>query len=195
MRVTEAARKPRLIAIGASAGGVAALSAVLAGLSGEVETPVLIVLHMLGQDMAPMISILSQRSGRAVLEALSGTRLENGVVYLAPGGYHVLAERDGSLSLSVDERVSHARPSIDVLFESVADAYAATAVGVLLTGSNADGARGLARLRKAGSYALVQDPSTAEYPVMPQAALDIAGADAVLPLDQLARKLNELCTP
>lgn len=192
--MAEPARKPRLIAIGASAGGVAALSAVLAGLSSDVETPILIVLHMLGQDMAPMMSILHQRSGRAVREALSGTQIEKGTIYLAPGGYHVLAERDGSLSLSVDARVSHARPSIDVLFESVADAYAATAIGVMLTGSNADGARGLARLREAGGYALIQDPASAEYPVMPQAAIDIAGADAVLPLNQLAQKLNELCT-
>lgn len=184
-----------VIAIGASAGGIAALSAVLGGLSEQLVTPILVVLHTQVHDMQPMISILAQRSGRAVREALSGTRVEKQAVYLAPGGYHVLAERDGSLSLSVDERVSHARPSIDVLFESVADAYADAAIGVLLTGSNADGARGLARLRQAGGYALVQEPATAEFPEMPQAALDIAGADAVLPLNQLAGRLNELCTP
>ncbi len=182
-----------VIAVGASAGGVAALSTLLGGISGKVRTAIVIVLHTQGQDMGPLISVLSRRSGREVREALAGSAIEAGGTYVAPGGYHLLVERDRTLSLSVDERVCHARPSVDVLFESVADAYAASSIGVVLTGSNADGAQGLACIRAAGGIALVQDPASAEYPVMPQAALDLVGAEA-LPLDLLARKLNALCT-
>lgn len=190
-----ARQRPELIAIGASAGGVAALSVLLGGLSSRLETPIVVVLHTQGQDMQPMLSILGKRSGRSIAEATPGLAIERGKTYLAPGGYHLLVERDGSLALSVDERVCHARPSIDVLFESVADAYASTAIGVVLTGSNADGANGLARIRAVGGLALIQDPTSAEYPAMPQAAFAKAGADRVLPLDQLAEELNTLCMP
>ncbi len=185
---------PELIAVGASAGGVAALSTLLGGLSSELQTPIVIVLHTQGQDMQPLIAVLGQRSGRSICEALSGTAIENGKAYLAPGGYHLLVERDRTLSLSVDERVSHARPSIDVLFESVADACAETAIGVVLTGLNADGAQGLARIRAAGGIALVQDPASAEFAVMPEAALKAVDADA-LTLDKLSERLNTLCKP
>ncbi|HEY1077389.1 MAG TPA: chemotaxis protein CheB, partial [Fontimonas sp.] len=147
--------QPTLIAVGASAGGIAALSTLLGGLSRELQTPIVIALHTQGPDMQPLLTILGQRGGRSVLEAQPGLRIEAGKAYLAPGGYHLLVERDQTLSLSVDERVCHARPSIDVLFESVADACAGTAIGVVLTGLNADGAQGLARIRAVGGIALV----------------------------------------
>ncbi len=98
-------------------------------------------------------------------------------------------------SLSVDARVAYARPSIDVLFETAAVAWRERLVAVLMTGANSDGANGIAAVRRAGGYAVVQDPATAEADVMPQAALELAGADACLPLEAIAAKINELCLP
>ena len=109
-------------------------------------------------------------------------------VYLAPPDYHLLLE-PGRLALSTDEIVNFSRPSIDVLFESAADAYGEAVVAVLLTGANSDGARGLGRVRAAGGYAIVQDPATAESKEMPAAAVKDHVFDKVLPLDEIAREL------
>jgi two-component system chemotaxis response regulator CheB len=113
-------------------------------------------------------------------------------VYLAPPDYHLLVER-GSFALSVDERVQNARPSIDVLFESAADAYGEGVIGVILTGANQDGAAGLAKIKERGGVAIVQDPSGAERRTMPDAAIAATVADAVLPLDEIGRFIYGLC--
>ena len=113
-------------------------------------------------------------------------------VYLAPSDYHLLVE-PGSFALSVDERVQHARPSIDVLFESAADAYGERVIGVILTGANEDGAAGLARIKRRGGAAIVQDPGSAERRAMPDAAIAATVADAILPLEEIGRFLCSLC--
>ena len=113
-------------------------------------------------------------------------------IHLAPAGYHLLIERDRCFAYSVDEPVHYSRPSIDVLFESAADAYGAGLAGVMLTGASPDGAKGLMRIRQAGGLAIVQDPAEALASAMPQAALDQAGADHCLPLARIAPLLNEL---
>src|SRR5207247_10114796 len=120
------------------------------------------------------------------------TAIEPRHVYIAPSDYHLLVEA-GSFALSVDERVQHARPSIDVLFESAADAYGDRVIGVILTGANEDGAAGLARTKARGGIAVVQDPSQAERRTMPDAAIAATVADAVLPLDQIGPFLYGLC--
>ncbi len=109
-------------------------------------------------------------------------------VYLAPPDYHVLIE-PGRMALSIDEPVSYSRPSIDVLFESAADVYGSKVLAVLLTGANADGAKGLARVKEAGGYAIVQDPTTAESPEMPTAGIAGAPVDRVLHLEDIAREI------
>ena len=119
--------------------------------------------------------------------------LEPGKAYLAPPGYHLLVER-GSLSLSTDEEVRYSRPSIDVLFESVADAYREDAVGVILTGASDDGAAGLARIRRRGGVTVVQEPATAERRTMPDAALARGRAHRVLALDEIAAFLVKVCS-
>jgi two-component system chemotaxis response regulator CheB len=118
--------------------------------------------------------------------------LKPGTIYLAPANYHLLVER-GELSLSVDEAVSYSRPSVDVMFESAADAYGAAVVGVVLTGANADGAKGAARIKKRGGFVIAQDPATAESPAMPQAAIDETRVDRILPLERIGPFLVELC--
>lgn len=184
---------PRIVAIGASAGGLEALKLVLGGLPADYPWPVLALLHGSARHGGSQLDQLLQRScALAVAEAQPRQAVRAGAVYLAPAGYHLLLERDLQFSLSVDEKVSYSRPSIDVLFDSVADVCGSGAVGVILTGSNDDGAAGLAAIRARGGLAIVQDPAEAQAPQMPQAALDRAGADHVLPLRGIAALLAAL---
>jgi two-component system chemotaxis response regulator CheB len=125
-------------------------------------------------------------------EAFDKVAIEPGHVYVAPAGYHLLVEPGRTLALSVDEPVNFARPSIDVLFESAAYVYRARLLGIVLTGANDDGARGLATIRASGGYAWVQRPDTAVASVMPASAIEIAGADRVLELRQIADELAGL---
>ena len=165
---------PTLIAIGASAGAVDALSQLLPELPATLGAPVLIVVHMPPGRRSALPELFSASCALATLEAEDKSMPDPGRVYFAPPDYHLLVERDGSLALSVDEPVHHSRPSIDVLFESVADALGGGALGILLSGASRDGADGLRRIRQAGGRTWVQAPETAQVAVMPQAALELA---------------------
>src|SRR5439155_9631982 len=131
-----------------------------------------------GERLAPL---LQRQTQLRVREAEDKDELTPGTVYLAPPDYHTLIEADGTIALSIDEHVRHARPSIDVLFHSAAEAYRERCVGVVLTGANEDGAEGLALIKQLGGVAVVQDPRTAERREMPTAALEATNADLVLP--------------
>jgi len=183
----------RLVAIGASAGGLAALHLVLAGLPAGFPWPVIALLHTgPGHRHSQLHEVLGRDCALPVCEAQARTAAAVGVVHLAPAGYHLLLEKDLRFSLSVDEKVAYVRPSIDVLFDSLADACGRRAVGVILTGSNSDGAAGLAAIRARGGLAIVQDPHEAQAPQTPAAALDRAGADRVLDLRGIAACLASL---
>jgi two-component system chemotaxis response regulator CheB len=135
---------------------------------------------------------LGARTALPVTEASDKDAIEPGHVYVAPPGYHLLVDR-GSLSLSTDEPARFSRPSIDVLFESVADAYRDKAIGIILTGTSEDGAAGLARMRRRGSFTVAQDPSSAARRRMPQAAIAAGGVQRVLPLERIAGFLVAVC--
>ena len=182
-----------MICIGASWGGLHAISRVLADIPGEVEHPIAIVQHR-HPDSAEgaLADLLQLHTSRPVADVDDKTPIERAKVYLAPPDYHLLVER-GSFALSVDERVRHARPSIDVFFESAADAYREGVIGVVLTGANEDGAAGLARIKARGGVALIQDPARAERRAMPDAAIAATVADAVLPLDAIGNFIYGLC--
>jgi two-component system chemotaxis response regulator CheB len=180
----------RIVVIGASAGGIAALRRLLGGLDRRFGWPLAIVLHTGSADFAALLDVLGAPCALPLSEARHGEAITGGHVYLAPSGYHLLTERDHRFALSVDEKVCFARPSIDVLFSSAADAYGAGAIGTVLTGTNDDGARGLADIRRQKGLALVQALDDAEEPAMPAAALQVAGADALLDADALAQRLN-----
>jgi two-component system, chemotaxis family, protein-glutamate methylesterase/glutaminase len=185
--------RSRVVAIGASSGGLEALKKVLGALPPDYPWPLLVVLHNSPRYRGSQLDELLARScALRVQEAQPRAAAQAGVVHLAPAGYHLLLERDLRFSLSVDEKVSYARPSVDVLFDSLADACGAGAVGVILTGANDDGAAGLAAVRARGGLAIVQDPEEAQAPQMPQAALQRAGADHVLRLRGIAAKLAAL---
>jgi len=182
-----------MIAIGASWGGLSAISTVLDGLPHELDAAIVIAQHRGADTARGMFEQLLQRHvERPVCEPNDKTPVEPRHVYIAPPDYHLLVE-DGHFSLSTEARVQHARPSIDVLFESVAEAYRERAVGIVLTGANSDGARGLAAIKNTGGVAIVQNPASAERSEMPDAALAATVADAVLGLEDIPRFLYGLC--
>ena len=177
-----------IIVVGASAGGLKALETVLGALPRGFPVPIVAVQHRARDSSDTYAEVLGKGSALPVREIEDDDRLRAPGVYLAPPDYHVLIE-PGRMALSVDEAVSYSRPSIDVLFESAADAYGSHVCAVLLTGANADGAKGLVRVKQAGGYAIVQDPHTAESPVMPASGIASAPVDMVLPLTEIAAAL------
>jgi two-component system chemotaxis response regulator CheB len=181
-----------LIVIGTSWGGVEALGRVLQTLPDSLDVPIAIAQHRSPSSLEGVLEGMLQRHvGRAVREVDDKDPIERGRIYVAPPDYHLLVER-GSFALSTDERVQYARPSIDVLFETAADAYGAGAIGVILTGANEDGAAGLRRIAERGGIAIVQDPETAERRTMPDAAIG-AAAPTVLPLEKIGPYLAGVC--
>jgi two-component system chemotaxis response regulator CheB len=182
-----------IIVIGTSWGGLDAVSRLLDGLHDDVHQPIILAQHRaVDVEEGALARLLSRHTRRLVTDPDDKTPLERDCVYVAPPDYHVLVE-NGHLALSTDAPVQFARPSIDVLFESVADAYGTSAVGVVLTGANADGAQGLSRIKSRGGVAIVQDPSTSARRSMPDAAIAATNADAVLPLEEIAPFLYGLC--
>ena len=180
--------KPSVVVVGTSAGGLRALERIFGSLPAEFPVPIACVQHR-SKDSELFASVMQGMVALPVREAEDKELFLAPGVYLAPPDYHLLVEPGGRLALSTDEPVSFSRPSIDVLFESAADSYGAGVVGVLLTGANHDGTRGLIRIRAAGGIAIVQDPTTAESPEMPSAAIAIGAADTVVPLDAIAGEL------
>jgi two-component system, chemotaxis family, protein-glutamate methylesterase/glutaminase len=180
--------KPSIVVVGMSAGGLRAFEQVLAGMPRGFPLPIVAVQHRSKESTDGYAAVIGGTTKLAVREAEDGAPLSGTGVHIAPPDYHVLVE-PGRLVLSVDEPVCFSRPSIDVLFESAADAYGEGVIAVLLTGANQDGARGLLRVKDAGGYAIVQDPHTAESPEMPAAGIASAPVDRVLPLNEIAAEL------
>jgi two-component system, chemotaxis family, protein-glutamate methylesterase/glutaminase len=182
-----------LIVIGTSWGGLDALSVLLRGLRDDVHQPIVVAQHRSADSEAGALArLLQHHTRRVVVDPDDKTPLEPNHVYLGPPDYHVLVE-GGHVALSTDAPVQFARPSIDVLFHSAADAYGERTIGIVLTGANADGAEGLARIKDRGGVAIVQDPSTSRKRTMPDAALAATVADAVLPLEEIPSFVFGLC--
>jgi two-component system chemotaxis response regulator CheB len=182
-----------VIVIGTSWGGLDAVSRLLDGLDDAVRQPIVVVQHRSAEsEEGALAHILGSHTKRVVCDPDDKTQLEDYHVYLGPPDYHVLVEH-GAVALSTDGPVSFSRPSIDVLFDSAADAYGDRAIGVVLTGANADGAAGLARIKDRGGVAVVQDPGTSERRTMPDAAIAATEADAILPLEEIPGFLYGLC--
>jgi two-component system chemotaxis response regulator CheB len=187
--------RPELVAIGASAGGFDALMLLLAALKPGFPFAAVALLHLPATHEGSLASVFGTRLGVPTFEAQARAPVGAGRVYFAPSGYHLLVEADRTFSLSCDPPVLFSRPSIDVLFESCADAYGTAAAAMLLTGANSDGGAGMARIKQAGALALVQDPAQAAYPAMPEAALAACTPDAVLPLEGLRDLLAHWSRP
>ncbi|NHC09029.1 chemotaxis protein CheB [Stutzerimonas degradans] len=180
------------VVIGTSAGGLAALGVLVAGLEATFRLPLLVVQHIPSGVPTQLAEIFQRKTGLHVKEADEKEKVRGGTLYFAAPGYHLLVEQDTSLSLSQDDSVHFSRPSIDVLFESAADAWGERVAGILLTGANEDGAAGLEAIHRAGGLTIVQDPDEAEVDSMPRAALQRFAPDYILPLRDIHRLLREL---
>ena len=182
-----------VIVVGASWGGLDAVSRLLDDLHDDVRQPIVVAQHRSAESQrGALATLLAQHTRRTVCDPDDKTALEPEHVYLAPPDYHLLVE-NGHLALSTDAPVQFARPSIDVLFESAADAYGERAIGIVLTGASEDGAAGLARIKDRGGVAIVQDPGTSLRRTMPDAAIAATQADAILPLEEIPKFLYGLC--
>ena len=184
----------KAVAIGASAGGVQALLQILPTLPADYALPVLVVVHVPPDRDNALVPLFRAKCRVDVKEAEDKEPTLPGVVYFAPSDYHLLVERDGTLSLSSDELVNLSRPSIDVLLEAAADAFGSALAGFVLTGANDDGARGLRAVVEAGGVAVVEDPASAYASQMPAAALSACPAARSMSLDALAACLLSLGT-
>jgi len=188
----------KLIVIGTSFGGLHALQVLLKVLPKSFPVPVAIVQHRHKGSDEILRASLQDYSHLIVKETQDKEEILPGYVYLAPANYHLLVEGEGIapypyFALSTDDPVTYARPSIDVLFDTAADVYGEKVIGVLLTGANHDGVRGLTRIKARGGKTLVEDPSTAFCPIMPEAAITAGVVDKILPLVNIADFLVKIC--
>ena len=182
-----------IVVIGTSSGGLKALQRVLVKLPEDFPLPVVIVQHRSKDSDAGLCDFLCRYSALPVSEPNDKDWILEGHVYLAPSDYHLLIT-EGHFALSTDAPVAFARPSIDLLFESTADEYGTRAIGVILTGTNSDGARGLAKIKSRGGITIVEDPQEAAFPEMPQAATESSEVDWIVTLDEVGPLLNRLTT-
>jgi len=178
------------VVIGASVGAIGALSAILPQLPADYPLPVIVVVHLPPDRRTMLPELFAGRCVLPVKEAEDKERIAPGTIYFAPSNYHLLVEPELSFGLSNEEPVLFSRPSIDVLFESAADAYGSGLTGVILTGASNDGAHGLKAICKAGGRALVQEPASAESDVMPLAALAACPAARSLDLKEISTTLR-----
>ncbi len=186
------ARRVEAVVLGASAGGIDALLALLDGLAPPWRLPLVIVLHLPETHDSHLAEIFGERVQVPVREAGDKMPVAPGTVYFAPPGYHLSIERDRRFSLSCEPPVRFSRPSIDVLMASAADVYGRALAGMLLTGANDDGAEGLLRIHQAGGLTAVQHPQEAQVPIMPEAAIALHRPDHVLPVRELRALLLQL---
>jgi len=180
------------IVIGASTGGFKALAKVLAPLPQDFPLPILVVRHQKADSDDYLIKAMNHECQLQVSFANDGELPKSGQVYIAPPDKHLLINHDGTLSLSSNKPVNYSRPCIDLLFDSAARYYRTKLLAVILTGSNSDGAAGAKVVKQHCGQVLVQDPSSAEAPIMPQAALSTINADYIVWLDQIGPKLWDL---
>jgi two-component system, chemotaxis family, protein-glutamate methylesterase/glutaminase len=173
-----------IVAIGASAGGLKALSEVISRFPASLPACVLIVQHLDPRYESHLADILSRRGPLPVVQAAEGDAVRKGRILVAPAGYHMLVEND-QIKLATTELVHFVRPSVDLLFESAAAAYGKRVVGVILTGGGVDGALGIRAVKERGGLTIAQDPTSAESTGMPSSAISTGDVDLVLPLDEI----------
>ncbi len=174
------------VVIGVSAGGLIALTKILEKLPRDFALPVVVVQHRSKSDKELLEELLQAKCKIEIKQADEKERIKSGVVYVAPPDYHLLVERDHSFSLSSEPPVNFSRPSIDVLFEMAAEVYGSGLIGIILTGANHDGAAGIAHIHRRGGITIAQDPRSAQFPVMPQAAINTRFVKHIFDLDEIA---------
>lgn len=174
-----------LVVVAASAGGIAALSKLFAGLPADFPVPMVVVQHLDPRHRSLLAEVLARRTPLRVQQVRDGEKLQAGGIYIAPPDNHVLANADGTVALTQSELVHFVRPSADLLFESAAGAYRDRVVAVVLTGTGSDGSMGVRAVKAVNGTVIVQDPADAEFDGMPKAAVATGEVDFVLPLAEI----------
>jgi two-component system chemotaxis response regulator CheB len=182
------------LVIGASAGGGEVLLKILSRLPADYALPILLVQHLHPGDDGGFAEHLDRELELRVVTPSDKQKIESGHVYVAAANYHMLVERNGSIALSTEGRVNWSRPSIDVLFDSAAHAWGEKVIAILLSGASSDGTEGMRTVKALGGLTVVQDPVTAEHPVMPQSAINACVPDRVLPPESIGELLVEAGT-
>jgi two-component system chemotaxis response regulator CheB len=182
----------KVLIIGGSAGSLEVLLGILPELKPLPEYAVIIVLHRKNSEDNTLEELFTVRSAIPVCEVEDKTLLIPGFMYIAPSGYHLLFEGSGELSLDASEKIHYSRPSIDVAFESAAEVFGSSLTAILLSGANADGAEGMVAIKEKGGTIVVQDPLSADMPMMPQSALNIVAATYILKPQDILRFINSL---
>jgi len=181
-----------LIVMGGSSGSLEAFFVILGMLNKDFNIPIIFVLHRNSDVNESLVGILSIKTNLIVKEADEKELISKGHVYLAPPDYHLLIEKDGSLSLDASAKIKYSRPSIDVTFYSAADAYKEKLTGIILSGASADGAEGIAYIKQHGGIAIVQAPEQALFAFMPQQAIAQTKVDGIFSSSEIAVFLNNL---
>ena len=180
------------IVIGVSSGGLNAMKILFSLLPADFSMPIIVVQHVGARSENVWIQLLNNHCKVEIKEADEKEKIEKGKIYVAPPNYHLLIEKNKTFSLTVDERVNYARPSIDVLFETASEAYQKHLIGVVLTGANNDGSNGIKCIKERGGLTIVQQPDTAESSYMPASAIATSKPDYILPLEEIIKLLIEI---
>lgn len=184
--------KYRMLVIGGSAGSLEVILKIVAALPVTNQLSVLIIVHRKNDNESILRNLLSARTHLTVKEIEDKDVIVPDCIYIAPADYHVLIENENMFSLDSSEKVHHSRPSIDVSFESVAEIFKTAAIGILLSGANADGAEGIRAIQQCGGLTIVQEPQSAEVDFMPRQALDLMEPDKILNSDDIAEFIRML---
>jgi two-component system chemotaxis response regulator CheB len=184
--------KYRAIVIGTSSGGMKAIKFLSSALPAVFGIPIIMVLHIGARSGNEWINFFNAECKFKLKEADEKEKIAPGNIYVAPANYHLLIEKDETLSLTIDEKVNYARPSIDILFESAALAYGNRLIGIVLTGANSDGAVGIKKIKEYGGLTIVQDPETAEAKCMPESSISSIVPDHILSLEGIVNLLIEI---
>lgn len=182
--------KYEAVVIGTSAGGLQALTTLLTALPADFPLPVIVVQHRSKDEKTLLEEVLSHKCSIRIRQAEEKENIQAGVVYFAPPDYHLLIEQNHTFSLCCDERVNYSRPAIDVLFETAAGVYRQHLLAIILTGANQDGAAGISSIRRCGGTTIAQSPLSAQFPVMPAAAIATGDIQQILDLEQIRQLLR-----
>lgn len=192
MEETHLADDFKIVVIGGSAGSLSVLFEILPVLSDRILAAIVLVLHRKNSSDSSLSELLASKTTLPTVEIDDKDSILPGHIYLAPADYHLLLEKNHLFSLDSSEKINFSRPSLDVTYESAADAFGPAVIGILLSGSNEDGTAGLRAVKDAGGLTVVQKPSTAQMPFMPQHAIDNLKVDKILSTNEIAEFLNLL---
>lgn len=182
----------KLVIIGGSAGSLQALLQILPFIENAVSFAIVIVVHRKNSDEQTLEDLIALKSKIKVKEVEDKVPLKAGFIYIAPSNYHLLFEKDETLSLDTSEKINYSRPSIDVAFESAAEIYGSHLIGILLSGSNSDGTVGMQAVKQAGGITVVQNPISAEMSFMPNNAILHVAPNFVLKTEEILEFIKEI---